>query len=67
MRVLDDLDTLANHRPWLSEEQHSEIHRVNHTYSWSAQENLERATNDLRNWWSALDRVITSAPTHLAY
>lgn len=66
LRVLDELEAVSNYRPWLSEAQEGDIERANHNYSRSAEENLGRATDDLRNWWGVLNDIVTTATTHVA-
>jgi hypothetical protein len=65
--VLSELDELSDHRAWLSDTQDDRIGSANRTYCWSAKENLERATDDLRNWWQAVDMIIKEATTRLGY
>lgn len=65
--VLSELEQLSDHRAWLSDAQDDRIGGANRTYSWSARENLERATDDLRNWWQAVDMAIKEADTRLGY
>jgi hypothetical protein len=62
-----ELDRLSDHRSWLSDEQDDEIGQAARTYAWSAKENPERATDDLRNWWRAVDTVISEQQTRLGY
>lgn len=66
-QVLSELDKLSDHREWLSDEQDDEIERAMRTYAWSAKENLERATDDLRQWWRAVDVAILQHQTRLGY
>ena len=63
--VLHELEKQADCRFWLSDQQHDEIERATRTYAWNAKENLERATDDLRQWWSAVETAITQAQTRL--
>jgi hypothetical protein len=65
--VLMELDKLGDHRSWLSDEQDNEIGQATRTYAWNAKENLERATDDLRNWWQAVDVVISEQQTRFGY
>jgi hypothetical protein len=67
LRILDDLEALSNERSWLSEAQEGDIERANHIYSRSAEENLARATDDLRNWWGVVDDIAATTSTHVAY
>ncbi len=67
LQVLGELQHLSDHEPWLSEAQEGDITRADHTYSRSASENLERATDDLRNWWAVWDGVVRAATTNVAY
>lgn len=65
--ILGELERLSDHRTWLSDQQDDEIEGANRTYSWSAQENLERATGDLRNWQQAIEVAITQHDTTFGY
>lgn len=65
-RGLDFLERLSDTRTGLTEAQEGEITRINGVYAWSAKENLERATEDLKNWWHELDGAVRQAQTFLA-
>lgn len=65
--MLAELERLSNHRCWLSNEQEEAVSQAGRRYTWSAKENLERATDDLRNWWQAVDIVISDEQTRLRY
>lgn len=47
-RGLDFLERLSDGREHLTEAQEGEVTRINGIYAWSAKENLERATEDLK-------------------
>jgi hypothetical protein len=61
LRMLDELDRVSRYQSWLSDADNHEITQTIRTYSWSAKENLERATDDLRNWRDQLDSIIRQA------
>lgn len=58
LNLLGELERLSDFRLWISDEQEEEIRQANRTYSWSAKENLEHATNDLRNWWGEVNIAV---------
>jgi HPt (histidine-containing phosphotransfer) domain-containing protein len=65
--VLKELEQLSEVRAWLSDAQDDEIAQHTRTYAWSAKENLERATDDLRNWWRVVEASITERRTWLGH
>jgi hypothetical protein len=56
--MLDQLEELSRYEPWLPDEDDDAITQANYGYSRSAKENLERATDDLRNWYAQLEQII---------
>jgi hypothetical protein len=67
LETLGELEQLSDHRMWLADEQEDAVEQATRNYSWSARENLERATGDLRNWWGAVRDAINQNTTHLGY
>jgi hypothetical protein len=58
MRVLEELDILAQDRRILSEAQHDRITQCTYNYGRSAKENIERASDDMRNFQDVLRHVM---------
>lgn len=58
MRALDELERLSFTVKDPTESENTEVHRANRNYAWSARENLERATGDLKNWHNAVEDAI---------
>lgn len=57
-RALDDLERYAEHPEHVTDSQNDDISRSISVYAHSVQENLERATDDVRNWTQMVDEAL---------
>jgi hypothetical protein len=58
LSVLGELERLGDHHLWISDAQDELVGEANRVYARSARDNLERATNDLRNWGAAVQAAM---------
>lgn len=56
--LLDGVEQLAGHRPYLAEHQHDEIAAVTGTYARSVKEHLEMAAGSLQQWHAQVQRIV---------
>lgn len=61
LRALDELERFSAHAPYVTDEQDNEIGSSIGVYAHSVQDNLERATDDVRNWTYVVDALSMAA------
>ena len=59
-RALDALDTFSAYAAYVTDKQDDEISRGISVHHHDAQDNLERASDDLRDWTYAVNEVLRS-------
>lgn len=58
LRALDELERMSEHPAYVTDEQDDKIGESIRVYAHSVQENVERATDDVRNWTYVIDEAV---------